>query len=378
MPGSLRLGKILGIDIAVHISWLIIAVLLSWSLETGWFAVRYPGWPAAISWGMSILATLLLFLSVLLHELAHSLVARARGLQVKNITLFIFGGASNIEHEPADPGVEFQMALVGPCTSLVLGGLAWLFLLLSGGGHSPLAAILEYLAFANLFLGVFNLLPGYPLDGGRVLHAVIWKWSRKKSTATRIATRVGQLIAYVFIFAGLWFFFLGSVFDGLWIGFIGWFLLQGALSANAQVTLETMFKGVHVRDVMQPNPATVPANISLHKLVDEFLLPHGWRSAFVLQSDQLAGVIALRDVRQVPREEWGQTPVGFAMLPLSRLHTVKQEQSLNEILPLMIGQDVNQLPVLQDDRLVGAVSREDILRFVEIRRSLGLERESTT
>lgn len=376
MPGSLRIGKILGIDVAFHVSWLIIAVLLSWSLETGWFSVNYHGWSESTSWTLSILATLLLFFSVFLHELAHALVARARGLHVKSITLFLFGGVSNIEQEPPAPGIEFQMAVVGPLTSLLLGGLSWLLFLLVGDRAAPLSAILGYLALANVFLGVFNLIPGFPLDGGRVLHSMIWKVRGSVRAATRIATKVGQFIAYFFIFSGLLAFFRGNFLDGLWIGFIGWFLLSGAVSANAQNTLETLFKGVRVGDVMNHSPATAPANISLQKLVDEFLLRYGWRSAFIVQVEQLAGLIALSDIRHVPREQWGQTPVGLVMVPLARLHTVTAEQNLNDVLPLMISQDLNQLPVVQDGHLIGSISRENIMRFVEVKRGLGLAQEA--
>lgn len=320
-----------------------------------------------------MLAALLLFLSVLLHELAHSLVAQRRGLPVKSITLFIFGGVSNIEQEPKSPGVEFQMAFVGPLTSLVIGGLSFLLLLAIGGGRSPLAAILGYLAVANVLLGLFNLVPGFPLDGGRVLRSIIWKLSGSLRTATRVATLAGQGIAYLFILGGIWLIFAGSWVDGLWIGFIGWFLLSGAQSANSQVMLETMFKGVTVGEVMNASPVTVPANISLQKLVDDLLLPHGWRSAFVMQGDQLVGVITLDDIRHVPRDEWAQTPVGFAMIPLEKLHVVSPQQSFNEVLPLMVARDVNQVPVVENGRLMGVLSREDVVRFVEIRRGLGLD-----
>ena len=196
MPGSLRIGKIAGIDISIHVSWLIILVLLTWSLATGWFAAFYPGWSSLTYWVVSLLAALLLFVSVLLHELAHSLVARRRGLPVKNITLFIFGGVSNIEQEPTSAGVEFQMSLVGPLMSLLISGLSFLLFVIIGRGTSPLAAILQYLAAANALLGLFNLIPGFPLDGGRVLRSIIWKISGSLSTATRIATVVGQAIAY--------------------------------------------------------------------------------------------------------------------------------------------------------------------------------------
>jgi len=376
MPGSLRIGTIAGIDISLHVSWLIIFVLLTWSLATGWFAALYPGWSSLTYWVVSVLATLLLFVSVLLHELAHSLVARRRGLPVKTITLFIFGGVSNIEQEPASAGVEFQMSLVGPLMSLLISGLSFLLFVLIGRGNAPLAALLQYLATANLLLGLFNLIPGFPLDGGRVLRSIIWKVTGSLSTATRTATVVGQAIAYLFILGGLWLLFGGNLFGGIWIGFIGWFLLSAAQSAHAQLLLETMFKGATVGEVMNASPATVPANISLQKLVDEFLLPHGWRSAFVMQVDQLVGLITLGDIRHTPREQWGQTPVGHAMTPLERLHVVSPQHHLKEVVPLMVTQDVNQLAVVQEGRLVGVLSREEIMRSLQIRQDLGLDKGS--
>lgn len=373
MPGSLRLGKLIGIDIYVNISWLIILVLLTWSLATNWFSQLYPGWSATTYWLVSLISAILLFVSVLVHELAHSVVARARGLPVKNITLFVFGGVSNIEEEPQSPGVEFQMALVGPLVSLLIGGLAFLLLLPLRATNTPVAAVLGYLGVANLLLGIFNLIPGFPLDGGRVLRSIVWKITGSLRTATRVATIVGQIIAYLFILWGIWQFFNGNVLGGIWIGFIGWFLLSSAQSANSQVMLQSMFRGVTVGDVMNRTPTTVPANISLQRLVDEYFLPGGLRSALVLQGDQLAGLITLSDIRHVPREQWSQTPVGHVMVPVERLHTGSPQQSLNDVLPLMAGQDVNQLPVVQNGQLVGVLNREAIVRFIEVRRSLGLD-----
>lgn len=372
MPGSFRIGTLAGIDIYINYSWLIILVFLIWSLATGWFAVLYPGWSPALYWITSTIAALLLFVSVLLHELAHSVVARARGLTVKNITLFIFGGVSNIEQEPSSPGVEFQMAIVGPLTSILIGALAALLLLPLRGNTSPVTAVLGYLAYTNILLGIFNLIPGFPLDGGRVLRSIIWRISGSLRTATRAATISGEVIAYLFILAGIWLFFAGSVLDGIWFGFIGWFLLSSARSANSQAMLQSMFQGVKVADVMNPNPVTVPANISLQRLVDDYFLPQGLRSALVVQGDQLAGLITLGDIRHVPREQWTQTPVGLTMIPPERLHVVSPQQNLNDVLPLMVGSDVNQLPVTQDGRLVGVVTRDAIMRYLEIRRGLGL------
>ena len=372
MPGSFRLGTFAGIDIYINYSWLIILVFLIWSLATNWFAVLDPGWSPALYWITGTIAALLLFASVLLHELAHSVVARARGLSVKNITLFIFGGVSNIEQEPKSPGVEFQVAIVGPLVSILLGGLAFLLLLPLRGSNNPVAATLGYLAITNVLLGVFNLVPGFPLDGGRVLRSIVWRISGSLRTATRAATLTGQVIAYLFILAGIWLFFGGNVFNGIWIGFIGWFLLSSAQSANSQVMLQSMFQGVKVAEVMIPDPVTVPANISLQKLVDEYFLPRGLRSALVVQGEQLAGLITLGDIRHTPREQWTQTPVGSIMIPLERLHAVSPQQNLNDVLPLMVGGDVNQLPVTQDGQVVGVVTREAIMRYLEVRRGLGL------
>ena len=373
MPGSLRIGQIAGIDIYINVSWIIILVLLTWSLAVSWFPSIYPGWSVGTYWITSLIAAILLFVSVLLHELAHSVVARARGLPVHNITLFIFGGISNIEQEPPSAGVEFQMAVVGPVVSILIGIVCYLLLLPIRQINSPVAGILGYLALTNVTLGIFNLIPGFPLDGGRVLRSIIWRVTGSLRKATRIATIVGEVVAYLFILGGIWLFFTGDIIGGIWIGFIGWFLLSSARAANSQVMLQSMFRGVKVSQVMNPAPITVPANISLQKLVDEYFLPHGLHSALVTQGDQLAGLITLSDIRHVPREQWAQTPVGYSMIPLDRLHVVYPQQNLNDVMPLIAGQDVNQLPVVLDGRVVGVLSRDSIMRFLEIRRSLGLD-----
>ncbi|TMD62943.1 MAG: CBS domain-containing protein [Chloroflexi bacterium] len=377
MPGSFRIFSIAGIDINIHISWLIILVFLTFSLATGWFPITYPGSSTVTYYLLGLIASILLFVSVLLHELAHSFVARSRGLQVKSIVLFIFGGVSNIEQEPQTPGVEFSMAFIGPLVSLLIGVVCYGLLLLVRGTHSLIVPILSYLALMNVILGIFNLIPGFPLDGGRVLRSIIWKATGNFQTATNITTFVGQVFAYLIILWGIFLFFAGNAFNGLIIIFTGWFLLTSAQSARSQSVLDTAFRGVTVNQIMNTNVLTVPANISLQKLVDEYFLPRGLRSAFVMQGDQLAGLITLSDIRHVPRDQWPQTPVGFAMIPLDRLHTITPQQTVKDVLPLMTGQDVNQLAVVQDGQLVGVLTREDILRSLEIRRNLGIDRNRT-
>jgi Zn-dependent protease/CBS domain-containing protein len=309
MPGAFRLGNLAGVDVYVNYSWLIILVLLTVSTAIGWFPAFYPGYSFGIYLLLGLIAALLFLLSVLLHELAHSLVARARGLTVKSIVLYVFGGVSNIEQEPKGPGVEFQMAFVGPLTNILLALLCYLLLLPFRGNHSATGAVLSYLAISNLLLGILNLVPGFPLDGGRVLRSIVWRVTGDANRAT-----------------------------------------------------------------MSRDPMTVPSNISLQKLVDDYFLPQGLRSALVMQGDQLGGLITLSDIRNVPREEWSKTPVGFAMVSVDKLHVVTPHQSLRDALPLMSGQDVNQLPVVEDGRLVGVLSRDAIIRALQVRQELGRER----
>lgn len=376
LPGSLRLGNIVGIDISLHVSWILIVVFLTWSLATGWFAIRYPGWAPLTYWVVSLVATLLLFLSVLAHELAHALVAQARGLPVRAITLFLFGGISTLEQEPQRPGVEWQMAIVGPLTSLFIGGLASLVLILLHGGTSPLAAVVGYLGIANLLLGCFNLLPAFPLDGGRVLRSLLWAITGSLRTATRIATLAGEIIAYALILSGLWLVLERSLVSGLWLAFIGWFLLNGAQAANTQAMLEALLKGVTVDQCMETSVATTPATISLQNLISDLLLPREWRSAFVVEGDRLVGLVTLKEIRHIPQQQWATIPVDQVMVPLKHLAVVSPRQGLREVFSLMVNQDVNQVPVVEEGRLVGVVSREHLLRFLEIRRSLGMGMEA--
>lgn len=371
MRGSLRLGTIAGIGIEIHFSWFIIFGLVAMSLALDWFPGTVPGLAVSSYWIAGATASLLLFGSVLVHELAHSLVAKARGMPVKSITLFVFGGVSSIEREPNRPGIEFQMAFVGPLSSAILGAIAWVIALAIGSSSRLLAAVFNYLAIVNILLAVFNLLPGLPLDGGRVLRAIVWKVSGSLHTATAWASRTGQFLAYLFIAFGLLQFFSANPVNGLWLAFIGWFLLQAAEAERLQSERSVLFAGVSVAQVMNP-PAAAPANISLQALVDEYILGAGLRLIFVTQQDQLAGIITLGDVRQVPREYWGNTPVGQVMTPLERLTVASPALPLNDALALMATSGFAQLPVVDDGRLVGVLSQDAIARFAQIRRSLGV------
>jgi Zn-dependent protease/CBS domain-containing protein len=370
MPGSFPVARIFGIRVEINFSWLIIFVLLAASLAVGWFPQMVPSRSAGTYWIMGIIASFLLFASVLAHELAHSLVARARGLPVSSITLFIFGGVSNLTREPRKPSVEFIMALVGPVTSLVIGGISWV-IGLAVGVHAPLvAAVLIYLGVANVLLGVFNLIPGFPLDGGRVLRSIIWGATGNSQTATRWAARVGQVVAFLFILWGIWQFFAANLLGGIWLIFIGWFLLSASQAAVGQATIERLFQGVTAADVMNPAPIPVPPEQSISNLLHDYFIPRGLRAAPVMEDGRLLGLVTLSGIRHIPRERWSDVPVREAMVPIERLHMVHPEQKLKDVLPLMAQQDVNQLPVVDDGRLVGMIGRDSIVRYLEVWRGM--------
>ena len=373
MPGSFRLGKIAGIDIYAHLSWFIVLVLLTWSLASGWFVQLFPGWSIPTYWITAFISALLLFVCVLLHELAHSLVAQVHGLTVKNITLFIFGGVATIEEEMKRPGIEFQIAVVGPITSLFLAAIAFLLAWPLRGSNSPTEAVLDYLAASNFLLGVFNLIPGLPLDGGRVLRSIAWKITGNIQKSTRIASYAGQAMGFVFILLGIAAFFTGNFFNGLWSIFIGWFLLNAAQTANTQILLQNTLQGVSVDKVMNPRPVAVPANISLQKLVDEYFVPQGLQAAPVVRGEYLAGLITLTDIARVERERWAYTPVGHVMRLLEQVYVTTPEQPLHDLLEVMVTRGINQIPVVQDGRLVGLLGRESILRYLQVQESLKMD-----
>ncbi|MFL5657629.1 MAG: CBS domain-containing protein, partial [Ktedonobacteraceae bacterium] len=241
------------------------------------------------------------------------------------------------------------------------------------GSNSPTEAVLDYLAASNFLLGVFNLIPGFPLDGGRVLHSITWKITGNIQKSTRIASYAGQAMAFVFILLGIAAFFTGNFFNGLWSIFIGWFLLNAAQTANMQILLQNTLQGVSVDKVMNPRPVAVPANISLQKLVNEYFVPQGLQAAPVVRGEYLAGLITLTDIARVERERWAYTPVGHVMRLLEQVYVTTPEQPLHDLLEVMVTRGINQIPVVQDGRLVGLLSRESILRYLQVRQSLKMD-----
>ena len=371
MGPSLRIGRVFGIDIALHISWLIIAFIVTYALSVFEFPSTHRGWDPGLYWVVGAVSALLFFASVLAHEISHALVARRFGVKVKNITLFIFGGAAHLESDARRPRDEALIAGVGPLTSLVVGAIfAALALVIT---QPQLNAIAGWLAFINTSLAVFNLLPGVPMDGGRILRALLWTIRGDAFKATQSAAFVGRAFGYLFIAFGVFVALDGNA-NGLWLALIGWFISNAAESAVAQMALQRSIRGVRVREVMDDTPPSVNPNLTVAQLVHEHLTRGEGRSFLVRHDDGiLAGIVTLTDVQRVPREGWETTRVTDIMTRFQELATVKPGDSLEKALTVLQEREVGQLPVVEQGReAVGLLTRTGILRLIDTRLKLGL------
>ena len=375
MKGAIRLGSIRGIEIGVHYNWLLIFFLVAWSLAMGYFPQSYPGWTSLVYWITGVIASILLFVSVLLHELAHSFVAQARGLPVRSITLFIFGGVSNIVREAENPRTEFAMAVVGPLSSLVIAGVFYSLFLVVPNKLDPLAALLSYLALINAFLAVFNLIPGFPLDGGRVLRSIIWGATGNLVKATNIAATVGRLFGWGLIGVGLFQILRGNFLGGLWIAFIGWFLSNAADSSRQETTVQEYLKGFKVKDVMTPNPQTISPGATVLEVVQGIFSQYHRRAVPVARDGKLVGIVTLTNIRGLPQEKWAITPVE-AIMTKAPLQCVSPEDDLARAMAMIAEQDVNQVLVCTDSGLVGIISRADIIRHLQYTQELRMRRKA--
>ena len=376
MKAHIKLGRIFGVAIGLHYSWIIIALLVTLSLRSQ-FAVEHPNWAGSTIWTVAIVTGLLFFVSILLHELSHAAVARLRGIPVRAITLFALGGVAQIEKDAADAKSEFWMGIIGPITSFVIGAVCLVLAWLTGWNFStesgsPLMAMFMWLGIINISLAIFNMIPGFPLDGGRVLRAIVWWITGDGNRSTRIASKVGRVVAMAFILLGIWRFFSGAGLGGLWIAFIGWFLLDAARASGAQVEITERLTGIRVGDVMAQQFATVDANSNLQTFVQEHLLPTGHRCFVVLEQGRPAGIITPHEVKAIDRARWPYTTVGDVMRSLEGLRTVGPERPVAEALEMMGREDVNQIPVVQQGRLAGIVSRAHILRVLQTRAELDI------
>lgn len=375
MQPHLKLGRVLGVQIGLHYSWILIAVLIVFSLA-GQFSMVHPEWGARAIWFSSVITAALFFVTLVAHELSHATVARSRGLPVKSITLFALGGVAHIEKEPDQAKTEFWIAIVGPITSAVIGSL----LLLLGWAlgwrqgltpEAPLTAVLVWLGYINLVLAVFNMIPGYPLDGGRVLRAVVWWATGSPMRSMQVASRVGRFVAAGFILWGLFQFFTGAGFGGLWLALIGWFLLEASGAGYAQIRLMEALRGVRVGDVMSRECLTVDGRTNLDEFVRGQMLRTGRRCFLVSEGGRSVGLVTPGEIRQIPRAQWLYKTVGDVMRPMEELPTVAPDTPLEEALEQMGRQGLGQLPVAADGHLEGIISRAQVLGFLETRSELG-------
>jgi Zn-dependent protease/predicted transcriptional regulator len=365
---GILIGRIFGIPIYLHASWFIIFVLITLSLRMQ-FTSQHPGWTPAQHWTLGIVTSVLFFASVIFHELSHSIVALRYRIPVKSITLFVFGGLSRIERDPSSARQEFNIAIAGPLSSLFLAGC---FYLVSRMVHANemVAAIAGWLWEINLVLALFNLVPGFPLDGGRVLRGMAWGITKDFTRASRIASTAGTFFAYVMIVLGVWQALTGNWVGGLWLAFIGWFLLEAARESYAHVAIRNTLAGVTAADIMSPEIPKISRASSLEEYVHE-VLRTGRRCHVVTDGERMAGMMTLQSARSVPREEWGHTSIQAVMIPLDRIHSATPGEPALRVLERMQAADINQMPVVSDARVIGIIGRDAILRVLQTRLQTG-------
>lgn len=374
MKAQIKLGRIFGVEIGLHYSWFIIALLITLSLAEQ-FRLHNADWGNSLRWAVALFTALLFFAAIIAHELSHALVAKSQGLPVRSITLFALGGVAQIEKEAADARTEFWMGIVGPITSLVIGVICLGATLAMGWQppdfpERPLPAMLMWLGYINIMLAIFNMIPGFPLDGGRVLRALVWWITGDAKRATTIAAQVGQFIAFGFIVLGVFRFFGGAGFGGLWIAFIGWFLLTASRESQAQVAITEGLKGVRVADVMSRDYPTVDGYSNLQTFVEEHLVRTGRRCFVVTVNGHPEGMITPNEISEVQRARWPYTTVADVMRPLDQVRTVTPDTPVAEALELMAREDLNQLPVAINGQLAGIISRAHVLQLLQTRAEL--------
>jgi Zn-dependent protease/CBS domain-containing protein len=367
---SWRVGRVVGIEVRVDSSWVVVALLITYSMYLR-ASVLYPQLSGTGAVALGIVATVLLFASVLVHELAHALVSQARGIRVQDVTLFLFGGATRARVEGRGPGDEFLIAAVGPLTS---GLLAALFGIVAGLGRNvlsvPLAGTLGYLAWTNLLLAGFNLVPGFPLDGGRLLRAGIWKATGSLPRATRVASLSGQGVGWLLVAAGVGWLLAGDLAGGIWFAFIGWFLVQAARASYQELQLRELLRGVEAEEVMAADLVRIPPELSLQAAVDDYFMRYDHGGFPVEEQGRTVGLLTLRGVRRVPREQWPSRRVREHMVPLNEQVVVAPDARMDAVLAKLEDGDAGRVLVVQDGEVVGIITPTDLTRWLRRWRTL--------
>ena len=371
---SLNIGRIIGIPVRIHYTLWLVLLLIAWSLAEGYMPQHYPGLGPTTYWAIGIVSAIILFVSVFLHELSHSYIAKKNGLPIARITLFFFGGVSEMSAEPKDAALEVRMAVAGPLASfliaIVLGAFWYLTVLVNG--PVPIIATLYYAAFLNGVLGAFNLIPAFPLDGGRVLRGSLWGRSKNLLGATANATRISEAISLLMMAVGLFFVVFGDFINGLWIIFLGWFIRSGAETSLRQTRLTESLAGVRVGDIMTRDLLSVSPDATVQQVVSDYFLVHPHGGYPVISNGKLLGVVTMSSVRLIPREKREIERVSEAMVPYQRTVTVSPTTLAIDALQLMAKNGVGRLVVMDGDRIRGMVTRGDLMKTMKARQDLGL------
>ncbi len=368
---AIPLGRIVGIPIALDFSWFLIFVLMTWSFAVSYYPAEFKDWSPTLYWIMGAITAILLFASVLLHELGHSVIALRYKVPVRRITLLVFGGVAEIEKEPPSASAEFWIAIAGPLVSFLLAAFFYLFTP-AVSTVTPVFALVKYLAYINGILGLFNLIPGFPLDGGRIFRAIVWGVTHNLRKATIIAANVGRIIAFVFIMVGVWQMFGGNLGNGLWIAFIGWFLDNAALAQVHRLVMRELLADHKVSEVMGQNYVFIPPDSTLQELVDNHFIGAGRRCMIVKQEGSVIGLLTLHRLKSVPRSSWPTTTVAEVMIPGDEIKSVTPSMNVWDALGNMDRAGVNQLPVIENDHVVGMLSREDVITQLRTLHALGV------
>jgi Zn-dependent protease/CBS domain-containing protein len=371
MDGSIRVGRLLGIEVYVHWSWIFIFFLITWTFAAGVLPQFFEDWGPGLRWSVGAFLALVFFMSILFHEMFHSLMAQRFGIPVSSITLFVFGGFSSLSKESETPREEFWVAIVGPLTSLAFGLLFGIGYFVLAPLDAGVAGISAHLAVINIAIAIFNMVPGFPLDGGRVLRSAIWAANKNMVAATRLASQVGQAVAYGIMGLGVLAFFFLSVISGIWLFLIGNFLRSAAEATYRQQVVQTMLEGVPAERVARRDFVPVTPETRLTELVEEHILQGQGRAFPVVAGRDVVGLVTLTDTKNVPREEWPRTTVRQAMTPRERLKTVSRRDDLARVIELMGTGDINQVPLMDDGDIIGMVHRGDLIRYIQERQEVG-------
>jgi Zn-dependent protease/CBS domain-containing protein len=373
MRKSFRLTTLFNIPVEINYTWFIILGLVVFTLARGYFPYTNPELSTLTHWIMAFIAAFLLFASLLAHELSHSLVAKRHKLPIHGITLFVFGGVAQMEKEPSSPGVEFKMAIAGPAMSFFLAflffGLTHAFYNL--GFPKAVLSITNYLFILNLIVGIFNLIPGFPLDGGRVLRAALWSYYKDLRKATAIASGFGKGFAFFLIAVGFLYLFTGAIIAGIWLIFIGLFLQEAAEVSYRQVVMKKILAGIKVENFMTKNVITVSGDIKLNKLVDDYFFRFRHASFPVVEDDTVLGLVTLHDVKEIPRDKWEDKMAKDIMLPLGKQLVISKHADAMDALTKMARNNIGRLLVIEDSKLIGIISQRDIMRLFEFKSEIG-------